>query len=167
MTFREEVVAAQPIFPFHQVKNAVDWTPTDIWAQSLLMAAISKKLHLPCQKVWKYFTAGSPDPRKPSAVLYPRGFQGWPLKWMYFSISFGSQGGDHISGGGCPRQAHTDAKGMWHKTGSDVGICIIAVRNRKESNRSVQTSPGEQSVLLQGKEDAHSRLSLQQKGLEI
>lgn len=75
MTFREEVVAAQPIFPFHQVKNAVDWTPTDIWAQSLLMAAISKKLHLPCQKVWKYFTAGSPDPRKPSAVLYPGAFR--------------------------------------------------------------------------------------------
>lgn len=162
MTFRGEVVAAQPIFPFHQVKNAVDWIPTDIWAQSLLMEQSSKKLHLPRQKVWKYFTAGSPDPRKPSAVIYPRGFQGWPLKWMYFSIRFGLQGRDHDSGGSCPRQAHTDAKRMWHKTSSDV-----AVRNRKESNRSVQTSPGEQSVLLQGEEDAQPRLSLQQKGLEI
>lgn len=81
---------------------------------------------------------------------------------MYFSIRFGLQGRDHDSGGSCPRQAHTDAKRMWHKTSSDV-----AVRNRKESNRSVQTSPGEQSVLLQGEEDAQPRLSLQQKGLEI
>lgn len=39
---------------------------------------------------------------------------------------------------------------------------IAAERNWRESSRSMQTSPGEQSVPLQGEEDAHSRLYLQQ-----
>lgn len=39
---------------------------------------------------------------------------------------------------------------------------IAAEGNWRGSSRSVQTSPGEQSVPLQGEEDAHFRLSLQQ-----
>lgn len=59
-------------------------------------------------------------------------------------------------------QAHIGAKGTGHKISSGVGTSIIAVRNWREISRSTQTSPREQSAPLQGEEDAHSRLSLQQ-----
>lgn len=49
-----------------------------------------------------------------------------------------------------------------HEIGSGVGISVIVVRNQREINKSMQMSPGERSVPLQGEEDVHSRLSLQQ-----
>lgn len=62
-------------FPLSSSQNAIDWAPTDIWAHPYLMTTVLQKLHLPGQKVWKHFTAGIPDPCKPSAIVDPRGFQ--------------------------------------------------------------------------------------------